>query len=489
MDYYIKESVQDKIHKHLYEKELTEESFEVLRYLHSTYTDYPTFYPERYRYPFRLKKDYFKPILKGESFAYLDLTTINKTSYSYDIFNEIIKDIGSRNSLFWHVYDEESFYETYPEELDQKKRLFDDKLFTSGADLAAYLELEITMEEILSNKLKRDYKVGLKRYGKGGKLTRVLSALTEIYRLHGIKDRYIGNLLPENALEGIYLSVHPFTGYLAGIISKSCICPEGCNKHTGVIYNGYYNAAMLHNADLTWRAFISIDFENKVFTVNRGYPREDYLMQHTVKKYFEELGFKFVYDYFAYPEYWDSNTLFTGERGNFQNKDGFYPYTKEDSITGIQGRDTIAEVYHSDYNDTFDFDPEHIHEGNDDYTWCDYEEEEHYYDSVYWSDYLDSYVSEYGESLFFDNNNEMIYETYVRAVAKTISEELAAKITENDVDRLGIAYDILRETYDYIGEVTFHVLTKYEKEMSREDKLEEARRVETTFFDILPDYS
>lgn len=489
MKYYLDMSQIEQVHEFLYEKELSEGSLKLLESLHFQYTDYPHFFPERYDYPFRLKKDYFEPLLKGESSVYLDFNKIDKANYSLEIYTEVLNHIKNTSFLFWYLEDENAFREKYSDEIEQKKRLFNGKIFLRGSELGEYLESIITEEEILTNTIKQEHRVGLKRYGAGGRLTRLLSALTDVYMLSGVKDKYIGNMLASSAPLGIQLSTHPITGYIAGLISSSCLEPEGCNKHAGIIYNGYYNTAMLHSKDLDWRAFISVDFAAKKFTINKGYPRENYGLQYMIKKYFEEQGFTFVTRYFGFPEYFDSSTLFTGEIMSFENKDACYPYSEEDSITGIQGITSIAGIYHSDYNDTYDFDPEHVYAENDDYIWCDYEDNEYYYRDVYWSDYLDSYVSEYGESLFINNNSQMIYETYIKTIAETISEELAAKITENDVDRLGIAYDILRETNYYIGDVTFNILTEYEKEMSREDKLDEARRVEITFFDILPNYS
>lgn len=451
MNHFLDNQEIEQVSKYLYTKDVeSEEVLSLLKTLHSLYSEYEYFYPKRYKPAFERKIKFFEPILKGESFLKIDPSNVDLEDYSYVIFEEIIKRLENIENLFWKVENEKEFKERFEDETEQKKRMLDEKIFFLGKELAIYLKKNLSKEEILSNRIKRDYRVGFKRFGAGGKVTKLLSAISDIYNLWSIKDHYIGNMVADEKIETVFLSTHPFTGYLAGMISDSCLSPEGCNLHAGIQYNGYKNSALFHNQSLTWRAFVSFDFENKYFKISKGYPRENYTLQFLLKRYFENLGFSLVDNYFAYPSYWDNQSLFDGKRMQGENTDAFHNYELEETITGTTRDNTIAPSFYSDYFDSHSFDPDH--EGaTDGYLWSEYEGTEYYEDNVYWSEFLESYISDNGESWFITQNEERITQHYYNTISQILGEECVEKAKEYDFDLDGFAYDLLRETDDYVS--------------------------------------
>lgn len=52
--------------------------------------------------------------------------------------------------------------------------------------------------------------------------------------------------------------------------------------------------AVLHTADFSWRAWLLIDTKEKLFSIPKGYPRENYYAQILAYKYFKDMGYTFV---------------------------------------------------------------------------------------------------------------------------------------------------------------------------------------------------
>lgn len=451
MNYYLENTSIEAIEKLLYEKELSDESKKLLPELHDLYSNYQYFYPERYEYPFSLKKEYFEPLLKGESYLKLDLSTVDKSNYSYEIFREILKNIRKTvNLLGLREFTEEEFRSIYSPE-QQKEKTFNNQIFFEGEDLADYLEQNITIGEVLNNKINKEYRIGQKRFGEGAKLTRLLSGICDAFYLTNTKNHYVGNMVLDKSPDELYLSVHPFTGYMAGLISSSCLSPEGCNSHAGILYNGFPNTALIYKKDFSWRAFASFDFAAKRFSVYKGYPNEDYSSQFLIKKYFEQLGFIFVEYYFEYPSYFDQYSIFEGKEVKETNYDAYHSYDDENSITGISGGDKIAEAFYSEYNDNYSFDPDNEDDGM---IWCDYEGSTEHSDYVYWSEFLESYVSEFGETIFISKNKEIIFQSFMDSIEQYIPEKIRHLVDKSLINVTGLAFDLLREDSAWtLGEI------------------------------------
>lgn len=409
--------------KHLFKKEVSE-SFDFLNELHFEYTNFESFEPQNLQPAFERKMEFFNPILNGEATTFLDFSGINTKEITLLMYEEVLKSFANQECIIpgcWSYKDVENKNLT-PEEEEQYK--INDIFFWSGKHLVDFLKDNISKEEISENRSFNQFKIGKKRFGIGAKITRILSAIAENFRFHYIKNNLVGNLLTEIKTSKLYLSTHPITGYLAGIISKSCLSPYGANSHGGVLYNGYKNTALLINEDLNWRAFIIFDFEKKYFSVLAGYPKEDYALQCFIKIYFENLGYKYIEGvYFSFPEYFDTSNPLTGERvlGD-RNEDAFYTYKSNERITSTSewSTDTIAEVFYNEWDDIKSLDPD-MESSNT--VWCEYEEDYVYIDDTYWSDFLDSYISRNGEEYFYNHNAELVKEVLQTVLKGVVPED------------------------------------------------------------------
>lgn len=409
----------------LFNKELSEVDYDLLRYVHGFYTEYYEFYPEKYQFPLNRKLEYFKPIMKGEATVKLDFSNIDKSRYSLTMFECLIDLYSEIQYLFWGAENMEMFYEIYENHASDN---FDNyringEIILKGPDLSDFLLTEFSKEDILENKISKDIRVGKKRYGKGGKLTRVLSAIADLYSRRAIKDKYVGNFVQSSFPDSVLLTVHPLSGYLAGLISDSCISPGGENEHTGVVYNGYKNTAMFISEEFNWRAFVSFDFEAKKFTTYLGYPRESFSLQFLIKEYFENLGYEFVDGgYFSYPTYFDHRTLFKGyEDREEMNEDAYYDYTEDESVTGvISDEPCIAGIFHDLHNDVSSIDPQ-VEENN--YVWSEYESDYIDYSDADYTELLGTYISTEGTEYFVLNNIDLVRGEFIEMIQDSLSKE------------------------------------------------------------------
>lgn len=425
----------------------------LLEKLHYSFTDYSYVYIDRYQRVLQRKMDYFNSIMFNQPTIKIDLTKTSKEGYSYIMYEMVLELLRNKSKFIWGVSNideleahikerkERHDFDTYRFQTVDDFRI-DGRLFFNGEKLSVYLKEIITREEIETNKLKEEHKVGKKRFGAGGKVTRFLSAISDMHELHSLKDRYIGNMVPESAPPKILMTAHPIAGYIAGMISNSCLSPDSGNRHAGPISNGYVNTVMFITEDLKWRAFASFDFDNKYMTINSGYPNENFLLQYLLKNYFKDLGFSMVSGHFMFPQYWDTRVLFPEFNSKERNDDAFGSYNLDETITGTESSNVIIPAFYDSYNDDYDFDPDREYE--DDYNvWCEYEEEYYYEDDVYFSEFLDSYISNYGEEMFLRRNFNKFIDLFNECYIEFAPEDAGEMIWgENDKNEL--VYSILR---------------------------------------------
>jgi len=164
-----------------------------------------------------------------------------------------------------------------------------------------------TKDEIISNRVISNRKILNMQANVGTKVTKLLTKFatkfdnnTEPvipYRyvdIGYIKERLINNMYAPIRDENIYLSYDPLAFVAAGLVGESCLSPEGENNYSVFGNANYKNALVAFNKDWSWRAFVWIEHEDKIFTINKGYPQENYAAQLTIIKYFEERGYEYV---------------------------------------------------------------------------------------------------------------------------------------------------------------------------------------------------
>lgn len=425
------------------------ENIETLKNLHWDFTEYDSFIPENYQPAFERKMKFFDPILKGEATILLDFSNEDDSELSVQMYEEIIRILKSYNYLLRKGWGEEGIKKYYSTDEERKPYIINDVFYYSGEKLAEFLENNISSEDVKNNRTSVSIRIGKRRYGVGAKVTRVLSAMMDLYNLNIIKNTYVGNLKPNPTDKKVLLTTHPIAGYLAGMIGDSCLSPHGSNKHAGPLSNGYKNTAVFFNESLSWRAFVSVDFENKYFALAKGYPRENYSLQFFIKRYFEKQGFKMVKGYFEYPEYFDMTPLFINEKEDNKrqethewNKDAFHWYSANErvTLTGSETLDVIAEVFYDDWEDIHDFGPEFESRNM---RWSDYEEEEYHADDCYYSEFIESYIGDYGEESFHRRN----YDTIENAFLSLIKE-------------IGVDFDSIADDYDDLLEMMPYYLLR-----------------------------
>lgn len=443
--YLDRDEQKDEILTLLHNVVLGDDDKNLLSYLHGYYTDYSVVMADRYQAPYNRKLEFFEPLLQGKSVGRFDFSHIDKRGYSVLMFEEITKWLRDYNRFVYFSSTPEELAKYFeeketPEKIDNYK--VDDIIFVNGRDLADHLEKTISHEDIMNNKISQEIKVGRRRFGKGGRVTRVLSALSDNLNISQLKNRFVGNMMSNGHVSSINISIHPLTGYLGGMMANSCLSPNGGNRHAGPNSIGYKNVAMLYNDDLTWRAWITFDFAAKIVGISKGYPKENYSIQYSLRKYFKDLGYRISQSHFRYPEYWDTSSTFSDdELEKFHgNHDAYYEYSVEETLTDIQGSEMFIPAFYSDYNDTWDFDPENEH-NNDVY--CEYEDDYHHEDEVGWSELLDSYMSDYGDDLFWERNGNYLIEAFAHSLTDYFEN------TERDADDERTTEEIRESLHDF----------------------------------------
>jgi hypothetical protein len=106
-------------------------------------------------------------------------------------------------------------------------------------------------------------------------------------------NKIIGNFKPQpTKQQPIYLTISALMFPLAGIIGHSCLSPGGENVSASALYLGEPHILIAFNQDFSNRAFVLIQDKLKLYNIFQSYPVEDYILQITVRKFFENKGYK-----------------------------------------------------------------------------------------------------------------------------------------------------------------------------------------------------
>jgi hypothetical protein len=257
----------------------------------------------------KYNKNFFK---QGQTFSPIIPISMDniKEIYSIHMFN-LYKEVLKRTRL--HYEDKEVSKQEY---LD-KDYFINDVSGWRGEDISNYLETIITEEEILSNALNQKIVVSFKdkkhTYNKGTKLTKLLSLIAEQYYNIMLKDKVVGNFLPQLdfGIKDLYLSLSPVSVIAASLFGESCTSNGGENQHSGFIAVGYPNYLVAHDSNYDFRAFVYVDHDAKKFYVAAGYPRESFKAQIALKQFFDGKGYTLApKHYFNFPAYVGRDGLF-----------------------------------------------------------------------------------------------------------------------------------------------------------------------------------
>lgn len=182
----------------------------------------------------------------------------------------------------------------------------------------------ISAEEILNNKLSKNYLFNGRKYQKGMKTTKLVTKITKIQK-HSMSyiESLVGRLKvnPTDLKGEIYMSILPEAFITAGITGDSCLSPDGENEHAALLLPLYKNSIVFYNEDFSWRMFGFVDNKNKSFSLLSGFPVQNYFSEATVYNLFLKLGYKDSDGYNIQAEgYIDKKTLFEYAREKEKNQ-------------------------------------------------------------------------------------------------------------------------------------------------------------------------
>lgn len=344
--------------------ERTEKSDEIdeqfFKYLSREYFNSHANY-EVYHEAQALKKDYHKELLGDKYLIEVDTKSINEDLYYDSMFASIMEKLNyvcdriRINNLSFKNSDMFSEYIR--------------TIFTPQS-----LKLNVLLEDItvdVSRIVSKD-RVGVKKYVKNMKITRFLVSLFE---LADRKDREIEKLIGKFRIDPsdktrIFISSYLPSFINSGLISNSCLSPDGSNAHSTFMTLGYKNLLVVHTEDFSARAWLAVDYVNKNFTLAHTYPQENFLLQITVIEHLTKMGFKPIMNYFRFPEYMDmspagivSNLYVRND--NEVNKDSYHSFSA--SLFGDDysvSDNTITPTYSCSSCDKSSADPRFMADGD-----------------------------------------------------------------------------------------------------------------------------
>lgn len=238
--------------------------------------------------------------------AKYDYSAGNDNSMS-DEFNELLyKDVNG--NPVQHAEDSKLWSLT--SEIIGDTLQFGNRKIRTSKEIYDYLD-NLTIEEIENNTIAKEIRVNGKRYGRGAKLTRVLTMLQEIDE---IKPKTADEFNLQDISENIFLTANVIGAAAAGIISDSCFSPGGSNSYANIQSMNYKEVIWAFTDDLNWRTIITIDKENARATIHNGYPMNKIQNIRKIQYYLEAKGYEIVDSrYFDYREldYWSYDSPIT----------------------------------------------------------------------------------------------------------------------------------------------------------------------------------
>lgn len=250
------------------------------------------------------------------------------------------------------------------------KMRFNEHRFINAKLVREYLR-SITEEEVLNNAIANEVLIGEKRYGKGAKFTRVLSALASF---EFIGSRHLNEFNLQERKDKLFLTTHLLAAPVSGFISDSCLSPGGENQHTMMNAASVYNVAWVLSEDLDWRCMVTIDYDSGLATIHGGYPENRSYNIRAIQNFLETKGYTIVAPQaFAYPDlsYWSYDGMFVNY--NYQPRDENTEYINvnyielDESDYLYEGSRTPIPAYETggDFISMYEDD-------EDSYVYCDY---------------------------------------------------------------------------------------------------------------------
>lgn len=373
----------------------TDEYSELLAQLNNYYNSY-SFNPKSLVGALKAKVEYHKTLF--EETAEIKIPSIKKNSqkvneYKNQMYKKLLNNVKSHRS-------------SYPEDIfvDEELIITANKTIVNN-EFDKLFELLNKNNSLYKNISEVEVKIGKKRFGKGAKLTRILSLFLETTRLNYIKDNILNNLMPdEKAMGDIYLSINPAATFMMGLIAGSCVSPWGDNFHTTLNFIGVRQQMVAYNEEKTWRANLLVDHSEKLFYLGTGYPYHNYTNEMAIVNFFHERGYKATLSTDADEYFYFSNDSRLDEKEDFSFIE--LDIYADETLTGIQHHhpDIFCPYFFLDAwcEDGITLDPceEGSHEGR------------------VWSDYYDDYISEedaayawwLDEYLYYDSGFEDVSE-------------------------------------------------------------------------------
>lgn len=317
---------------------------------------------------------------------------------------------------------------------------FGNRKIATLQEIYDYLD-SLTVEEIATNTINKEIRVRGKRYGKGAKLTRVLTILQDNDL---IKNKTADEFNLQETTDEIFLTSNILGAAAAGIISDSCFSPHGSNSYANIHSMNYKEVIWAFSKNLDWRTIITIDNDSKKATIHNGYPMNKIQNIRVIQYYLESVGYEIVNSYyFDYDdiEYWSYDSPIIADNQHSQ-------YTL---FADKSPKETLVKAEENVLLPAYDIGDGSLtiwHEDEESFEYCDCCNEYHQ-NTVYIND--NSYCS-YCAMNLIETNTRHILENTRNLVIRDRLEEMTMESTLEDIKHE------IEDITDYVADNMYAIL-------------------------------